>query len=501
MKKDRIARCRDRQADEQVPPGWVRKATRSRWPVTRFHTERVSCWIEFRIRGGIVSGDMARIAHALLVIAAWLLVASGASAHPTPGSVASVDFTVDGARLEQDVPVEELERALHRTIHVEGQATDDSIRRLEPVLRPYAAAHVGAVSVDGERPWSVTVLDVTGHDASDGPRALFRFALRAPDVASGGAVRLHDDLVAHEVISHTTTVFVRSDWAVGGGAAGPGGPRLVGAIHAGHHDVVIARAGSFARGLRSIVALGMEHIATGTDHLLFLFALLLVAPVGAVRGRWRERRPMGDALRSVAGVVTAFTLGHSATLAIGVLGGAVLPASVVEAAIAVSVLVTAVHAARPVFPRREALVAGAFGLVHGLAFASTLAGRDLGRAQTAWTLLGFNVGVELAQVGLLVLVLPWLLLLASTRVYGGFRLIGAGVTATLAVGWLLERTTSWPSPFARPLGWMEAHPLGLLFALAALTVVARLTEHRDTGDALTSEGARQGDPTDRDVAP
>lgn len=411
-----------------------------------------------------------RFAQRVLLAVAWLLVAGDARAHPTPGSVALIDLTVDGARLEQDVPIEELQRALHQTLGAEDEGPAVLVRRHDAMLRAYAAAHFRAASVDGETPWGVEVLDVTGHDASDGPRALFRLALHAPDARSPGAVRLHDDLIAHEVVSHYTTVFLRSDWTAG--VVNPE-PRLLGTLHAGRFDVTLARSGSFWQGLRSVVALGAEHIATGTDHLLFLFALVLVAPLVASGGRFRGHRGTRDTLGHIARVVSAFTVGHSATLAVGVLGGVVLPSAFVEAAIAGSVLVTAAHAARPLFPRREALVAGGFGLVHGLAFASTLAGRDLGRAQAAWTLVGFNTGIELAQLGLLALVLPWLLLLASTRFYRLFRLGGAGVTAVFAAGWLLERTTSLVNPFARPLAWMEAHPLVLLSVLATAALVAR----------------------------
>lgn len=416
------------------------------------------------------SAGWLRAAFAGVLALAWLCVSGRAGAHPTPGSVAFVDFTVGGARIEQDVPVEEIERALHQPLAREGEPIEGTVERHRDMLLAYAGAHLRATSGDRGRPWSVEVLDVTGHASDDGPRALFRFVLRAPEGEASSSIRLDDDIVAHEVISHYTTVFVRSDWAAGVMSEEP---RLAGTIHAGRNDVTVARDGSFWRGFRSVVGLGMEHIATGTDHLMFLFALVLVAPLAASGARWRERRGTGDTLRELARVVTAFTIGHSATLALGALAGVELPSAVVEPAIAASILVTAVHALRPIFPRREALLAGAFGLVHGLAFASSLAHRDLGRAQAAWTLLGFNVGIELAQLGLLFLVVPWLLLLARTRAYDALRVGGASVAAVLAAAWFLERTAGLPNPTARPVAWLSAHPIPLLVALALCAVIAR----------------------------
>jgi hypothetical protein len=282
-------------------------------------------------------------------------------------------------------------------------------------------------------------------------------------------------------------MYVRSDWAAGTEA---GEPRLVGTIHAGRNEVTVARGGSFWRGLRGVVALGIEHIATGTDHLMFLFALVLVAPVASAGVRWSVRRGTRDALVALARVASAFTVGHSATLALGALGSMTLPSALVEAGIAASILLTSIHALRPLFPRREALVAGAFGLIHGLAFATTLAGRDLGRAQTAWTLLGFNVGIELAQLGLLALVVPWLLILARTRAYHPFRIGAAFVTSVFAAGWFLERTAGLPNPAARPLVWIEAHPLSLLVLLAAGALAARVTERASEPVAPFSASSR-----------
>lgn len=414
-----------------------------------------------------------RVWHWALLLAVALgsaFAARPALAHPTPGSWVFLDLALDGARLEQNVPLEELERALGRRLVQDGEPAASAVQRHAELLGAYAASHIGASSVDGGQAWQVTLRGVSGQAAADGPRALFVFELSAPPNGGASTLRLHDDVVAHQVVSHYTSVYVRSDWESGVRSAEP---RLVGVIHAGRFDVTVPRHGSFGRGLRSVIGLGMEHIATGTDHLLFLFALVLVAPVLAVAGRWRAPATTRAALAGIARVVTAFSIGHSATLALGVLGGVTLAEKWVEPAIALSILVAAVHALRPLFPRREPLVAGLFGLVHGLAFATTLAEVELGRAQALWTLFGFNLGIELAQLGLLGLVLPWLLLLARGRGYGLFRVIGAGLAVALAGGWLLERTAGITSPFGAPLAWLEAHALALPFALALGACVAR----------------------------
>lgn len=416
----------------------------------------------------------ARAASVLALAMSWTCAASVAHAHPTPGSVAMLDFTVDGARIEQNVPIEELERALHQTLAGDGETADSIVAHHEALLREYAAAHVQARSAGGAA-WTTTATRVTGIAADDGPRALFSIALRAPPGEASSSLELHDDVVAHEVISHYTTVYVRSDWANG---TTPTSPRLAGIVHAGRIDVSIARSGSFWRGFRGVIGLGVEHIETGTDHLMFLFALLLVAPVAAVSGKWSQRRRTPETLLALARVVTAFTIGHSLTLALGTVGGVTLPTTLVEAGIALSILITALHALKPLFPNREPLLAATFGLIHGLAFASSLPQRDLGAAQAAWTLLGFNLGIELAQLELLFAVAPWVLILARTRAYDWFRIAGGSVAAVLSVAWLAERTLNVANPFARPITWLETHPLQLLIALASFALIVRAAERR-----------------------
>jgi hypothetical protein len=174
-------------------------------------------------------------------------------------------------------------------------------------------------------------------------------------------------------------------------------------------------------GLGGAFRLGARHIAEGTDHLLFLLTLLLPAPLLASAGRWSGRATIRRSLIHILGIVTAFTLGHSLTLALSGLGLVHLPSRPVEVLIAFSILVSAIHAMRPLFPGREALVAASFGLVHGLAFASAL--NELG--VTGWyrlvSLFGFNLGIEGMQLAVVAMTLPALLIASRTETYAVFR--------------------------------------------------------------------------------
>ena len=178
-------------------------------------------------------------------------------------------------------------------------------------------------------------------------------------------------------------------------------------------------------GVGSFVRLGIEHILTGWDHLLFLLVLLL----------------RGGSWLSLAKIITAFTAAHSVTLALAVLQVVTLPDRLVEAVIALSIAAVAAENLflRPLVSRRW-LVSFGFGLVHGFGFSSVLREIGLPTQGLVLSLLGFNAGVELGQALVVAGALPALALLRNT----GWepRVIQSASLAILLVGAVLfvERT-------------------------------------------------------------
>lgn len=172
--------------------------------------------------------------------------------------------------------------------------------------------------------------------------------------------------------------------------------------------------------------LGVLHIWTGYDHMLFLFSLLL-----AVR-RW------ADAVR----IVTAFTAAHSVTLLLAAIGILSLPSAWVETAIALSICYVAAEnlgMPRPGMRRRLLLTLG-FGLIHGLGFAGALEEIGLPRAYFVSSLASFNLGVEAGQLVVVSLLLPaWLKLARTEQIRRTVTIAGSLVVFGLAAYWALER--------------------------------------------------------------
>jgi hypothetical protein len=197
-----------------------------------------------------------------------------------------------------------------------------------------------------------------------------------------------------------------------------------------------------AIGFGSVFRLGVRHIAEGTDHLLFLLALLLPAPMLVSGSCWSGFAGIRDSLLRILKVVSAFTLGHSVTLAMAALGVVHVPSRPIEILIAVSILVSAIHALRPLFPGRESAIAGFFGLVHGLAFATTLGELGFGPWARVANLMAFNLGIEAMQIVVVAAILPSLLVLSRTPTYSVLRIGGALFAGCAALGWIVERTTN-----------------------------------------------------------
>lgn len=191
----------------------------------------------------------------------------------------------------------------------------------------------------------------------------------------------------------------------------------------------------------SYAALGVSHILEGIDHLLFVFALMLL-----VRGR-----------RRLVTAITAFTIGHSVSLAASTFGWITVAPPPVEAAIALSIMFLAAEIVSRApersggFNQAPWLAAGGFGLLHGLGFAGALQEIGLPGGDVPLALLAFNIGVEIGQLLFIALLLvSWALL---GRLYpatlrwtdhprGPVRLATAHVMGALAAFWVIQRVAA-----------------------------------------------------------
>jgi hydrogenase/urease accessory protein HupE len=182
--------------------------------------------------------------------------------------------------------------------------------------------------------------------------------------------------------------------------------------------------------------LGVEHIWGGPDHVLFVLGLLLLV-------RTRKRLLV---------TITAFTVAHSITLTTATLGLVRLPSGPVEICIALSIFLLAFETSRPsesLTRRAPWLVAFSFGLLHGFGFASALASTEIPPDRVVSSLLSFNLGVEVGQLGLIaVSTTVWAISPARWRNGRRLETLSSFVLGAAATYWLLQRLALWLSNLA-----------------------------------------------------
>ncbi|MCJ2183937.1 HupE/UreJ family protein [Novosphingobium sp. 1949] len=380
--------------------------------------------------------------HALVFIGALfaLLGSDGvAEAHPMPDSMVSVRVHEARWRLHLEVPFDRLAMALIATGRMPdpGPGFDQYPVPSHAMIAGYLGDTVHLTAPDG-RPWRLVVKSMT--PPPFGQRNWTIDVDAVPPVgASRRSARLDYDLVIRDVIPDVAIVAIDQDWQ---GGVLPGHPRLLGSLSQDHRSLTVSpEAGDGLGALGQMVAMGAWHILEGADHIAFLLTLLLSVTLVAQGRRWAPQWRNRTVISNTLWRVSAFTAGHTVSLLATSLGWLPAAGQGIEVLIAVSVAVSAAHALVPLYPRREAWIAVFFGLVHGMAFATAIRELDLTTTQTVLATLGFNVGIELVQLGIVALVLPLLFLLRGRRFEPLVRRT-VGVAALLAaIWWAADRMT------------------------------------------------------------
>lgn len=196
---------------------------------------------------------------------------------------------------------------------------------------------------------------------------------------------------------------------------------------------------------KNYVIEGIWHIWTGYDHILFLISLLLPAVLVYNNKKWQAaphfKAPFFDILK----VVTAFTLAHSITLTLATLHVVSLPSRWIESVIALSIILAALNNIYPYILGRRWLVAFIFGLIHGFGFATVLADLGLTDSTLVVALVGFNVGVEIGQLCIVIVFVPIAYSLRHSRFYQNLVIYGGSVLVVLIASvWFIERAFNQP---------------------------------------------------------
>ena len=178
--------------------------------------------------------------------------------------------------------------------------------------------------------------------------------------------------------------------------------------------------------------------------MLFILILIIISPLTLIHKKWGGFSGWQNTLFRLFKIITAFTIGHSLTLGIFSLMDLNNFSYIIEATIALTIMITAYHAIRPIFPSKELYITFMFGLIHGSAFGMTINEWGVTTSQKLLCLLGFNIGIELMQILIVIACIP-LIYLSKFDFYSKVRSTFAILTILLSFFWLIERLTGKPN--------------------------------------------------------
>lgn len=351
-----------------------------------------------------------------------LLLSPVTQAHKASDSFMYLDQ--EQSQLRIDVALRDLALVLPLDTNGDQALTGAEVRAGRAAITRWTEAGITLANPSGNCRLTGQSWGLSSH--SDGPYAAAQYRINCPD---GGAPNTLDyQLLFDQDPMHRGLLSVID-----------GGTETLSVLSPQQRSLALDTIDASALALfGTFVYEGIFHLLIGLDHILFLLVLMLPATLRLRAGA--QQQNLKHRIWQLTGIVTAFTVAHSITLALAALDIVRLPIAWVETVIALSIALAALNVAWPILGRKTWKLAFAFGLVHGFGFASVLGDLTSGVQQTALALAGFNIGVELGQIALLLLVFPLLYLWGRAQHYERLAVPTMLIaTGALSLYWVVER--------------------------------------------------------------
>ncbi len=369
----------------------------------------------------------------LVALCLSILVPSLARAHSASSSYLHVDVRGRDLAVQFSIALRDLDYAIGLDSDGNGAITWGELRTHKAAVAAYALARLRLEA--GGAPCTPGPVELLADELSDGGYATLRFAAACIGVPTRVSV-------------HYGLFFDLDPLHRGLMTLSVGGVPHAYAFSPTREDASFDVAPGYGQTVRSFFETGVNHLLTGIDHMLFVTMLLVPAMFRkreGASGLGAQLQPVADFrgmfIESIK-VLSAFTLAHGTTLTLSVLHIISIPERLSEAGIALTILVTALDNVFHFIPGRRWPLAFAFGLVHGLGFATALGPMILPPLALGIALISFNLGLEAAQVSIAAIVLPIGFLLRNTIVYPRRIMPGiSGAVAVVALAWFADRAS------------------------------------------------------------
>lgn len=411
----------------------------------------------------------------LFVLLMTLFCATFVFAHQSPTTIALLDISPNNVTLELHLPLSELSLALEEDLSTNAQTL---VATKGSALKTYILNHT-KVFVDKDKPWEMLVTEMYVDESKDEVSGINYKELRVKLLLkpySGESTRqftLAYDVIMHHVGNHVAYVSVRNDWERG---TVENEQNEIGIIRVDTKDNMVyplninLEKGSKLKGFAGMIAHGMQHIEEGTDHLLFILTLLLPACLLVNNRKWAGYGGFKHSIYKLIKIVTAFTIGHSITLLIGAFNIFKFPVQIIEVLIAFSILITAIHAIKPLFYDKEIFIAVGFGFIHGLAFSQTLQNLHLSTNELLLSVAGFNIGIEIMQLFIILLIIPSFFIMSQTQYFKHIKNVLALFVIIISIGWITERITNETNLIVQSIEVILAYKISFIIGLYLITI-------------------------------
>ncbi|TDH24533.1 hypothetical protein EXU57_14400 [Segetibacter sp. 3557_3] len=418
----------------------------------------------------------------IILALSFYFLPNNLSAQSTRESVVLLDIKPDMVLLELQVPLPELTSALGRTLVTDPDAL---LKQSGEAISSYFVQHVRAES-GLDKPWTTEVQTLTiGNSIQNGGgshRELTATVLILPPSGQNTReFRLHYNVILHSANTHSARFYVRQDWD---GGLITNEPIQLGLISGNQQPYIdIKLNGSKWMGFTAMMRMGFGHVARGTDDLLFLVLMLIPVTVISLSSRWSTPVSTRVVVKRTLGIALAITLGHCLSLLAAAVNGFRLPPSIMAIAVALLLLLMAVHALWPIIRGKENLFIFLFAVLHGLAFSATLPNLHLDSGRNALSMLGFNTGVQFMQLFVMATTIPSLIILSRSSLFSYTRLTLALPAITTAIAWIVETLTTKPNIVTRLLFDSAGYGLYLVVILAVVALFSLLTKQKKVASA------------------
>jgi HupE / UreJ protein/Domain of unknown function (DUF6702) len=354
------------------------------------------------------SGRRAALTARAAALGLFLMSAS-VSAHPLSASYSRFLIEKGTVRAIVRLPLDDMDLLLRLDRDLNDTVSPAEIERARPALERYLTERIAIEASEGRLGGSLR--ELTMWKDRDGSPYL-EATLVYPSSQQVGGLTMQVQVLTDLYKDHRNLAEIESGTA--------------------RHQFVFQHGNKYRTGpaevpfletVTSFIVLGVEHIFTGYDHILFLLGLLLV----------------GRGFRNLVIIVTSFTVAHSLTLSLAILGAIEPAAWTVEAAIALTIAYVGLENLIASDVRHRWKITFLFGLIHGFGFANVLRTMELSQRALAVSLFSFNLGVEMGQVAIVGLMLPFLMFLERTQYRKLVTQVASSVIVALGLFWFYQR--------------------------------------------------------------